>query len=101
MNSDPVIGLPVGPDPDALVRRELGQLFAVEQALHHGPLASVYLAREAESGAMVALKTIVRLPSLEPESAGRFRRQAAGAARLDHPHIVPVRRHGGSPSFRW
>ena len=101
MTGDPVMGLQVSPDPDALVRRELGQLFTVEQALHHGPLASVYVAREAKSGGMVALKTIVRLPSLEPESAGRFRRQAAGAARLDHPHIVPVRRYGVSPSFLW
>ncbi|MGE5803903.1 MAG: serine/threonine-protein kinase [Gemmatimonadota bacterium] len=101
MTGDPVMGLPVSPDPDALVRRELGQLFTVERALHHGPLASVYVARETKSGAMVALKTIVRLPSLEPESEGRFRRQAAGAARLDHPHIIPVRRYGVSPSFLW
>ncbi|HEV2672734.1 MAG TPA: serine/threonine-protein kinase [Gemmatimonadales bacterium] len=89
------------PDPDAAVQRELGHLFAVLRALHHGRLASVYLARDVQSGATVALKTIVRLRFLEPGNAAGFRRQAVAAARLDHPHIVSVHRHGVSPSFLW
>ena len=89
------------PDPDAAVQRELGHLFGVIRALHHGRFASVYLARDVESRATVALKTIVRLRFLEPGNAARFRRQAAAAARLDHPHIVSVQRHGVSPSFLW
>ena len=91
----------IHPDPDAAVQRELGHLFGVIRALHHGRYASVYLARDVESRATVALKTIVRLRFLEPANATRFRRQAAAAARLDHPHIVSVHRHGVSPSFLW
>ena len=101
MNGDPVIGLPVSPDPDAAVQRELGHFFAVLRALHHGRFASVYVARDVESGATVALKTIGRLRFHEPGNAARFRRQAVAAARLDHPHIVSVHRHGESPSFLW
>src|SRR5947207_2107388 len=89
------------PDPDAAVQRELGHFFGVIRALYHGRFASVYLARDVESRATVALKTIVRLRFLEPGNAARFRRQAAAAARLDHPHIVSVQRHGVSPSFLW
>ena len=89
------------PDPDAAVERELGHLFAVLRALYHGPFASVYLARDVESKATVALKTIVRLRFPAPGNAARFRRQAVAAARLEHPNIVSVHRHGVSPSFLW
>lgn len=89
------------PDPDAAVQRELGHLFADLSPLYHGPLASVYLARDVKSKATVALKTILRLRFLAPGNASRFRRQTVAAARLDHPHIVSVHRHGVSPSFLW
>jgi len=89
------------PDPDAAVERELGHSFAVLRALYHGRFASVYLARDVESKATVALKTIVRHRFRQPGTAPRFRRQADAAARLDHPHIVSVHRHGVSPSFLW
>jgi len=89
------------PDPDAAVQRELGHLFADLSPLYHGRLASVYLARDVKSKATVALKTILRLRFLAPGNASRFRRQTVAAARLDHPHIVSVHRHGVSPSFLW
>ena len=89
------------PDPDAAVQRELGHLFADIKPLYHGRLASVYLARDLKSRATVALKTILRLRFLAPGNASRFRRQTVAAARLDHPHIVSVHRHGVSPSFLW
>lgn len=88
-------------DPDAAVQRELGHVFAEVSALYHGRLASVYLARDVESKAMVALKTILRIRFLERGIAARFRRHAVAAARLHHPHVVSVRRHGVSPSFLW
>lgn len=89
------------PDPDAAVQRELGHLFADLKPLYHGRLASVYLARDLKSRATVALKTILRFRFLAPGNASRFRRQTVAAARLDHPHIVSVHRHGVSPSFLW
>jgi serine/threonine protein kinase len=89
------------PDPDAAVQRELGHLFADLSPLYHGLLASVYLARDVKSKATVALKTILRVRFLAPGNASRFRRQTVAAARLDHPHIVSVHRHGVSPSFLW
>src|SRR5262245_15864932 len=89
------------PDPDAAVQRELGHLFADLRPLYHGRLASVYLARDVKSRATVALKTILRLRFLAPGNASRFRRQTVAAARLDHPNIVSVHRHGVSPSFLW
>ncbi|HJS44306.1 MAG TPA: protein kinase [Gemmatimonadales bacterium] len=89
------------PDPDAAVQRELGHIFADLRPLYHGRLASVYLARDLKTRATVALKTILRLRFLAPGNASRFRRQTVAAARLDHPHIVSLHRHGVSPSFLW
>ena len=67
--------------------------FEIERELGHGGMATVYLARDAKHGRLVALKV------LRPELAAaigvdRFLREIQIAARLGHPHIVPLHDSG-------
>ncbi|MGH7567795.1 MAG: protein kinase domain-containing protein [Gemmatimonadales bacterium] len=96
-----MIETPVHSDPDAGVRHALARQFHVESALHRSPLSAVYLARDVETDALVALKIIPRLPFLDASLPERFQREAALAALLDHPHIVPVLRYGTSDTLVW
>jgi Tol biopolymer transport system component len=63
--------------------------YGIERELGHGGMANVWLARDLRYDRMVALKV------LRPELAAslgpqRFLREIMLAARLQHPHIVPV-----------
>ena len=82
-------------------RRELQQLFQIEGVLGRGMRSVVYLALEIEKNRLVALKVIPWLPAMGPEVATRFQREAAIAASLDHPHIIPVYRYGNSRMHLW
>ena len=71
------------------LRAALGGVYAIERELGGGGMARVFLAEETALGRRVAIKV------LAPELSGavdaeRFRREVRVAARLQHPHIVPV-----------
>ncbi|MEO7520699.1 MAG: protein kinase, partial [Gemmatimonas sp.] len=63
--------------------------YAIERGAGRGGMATVYLARDLKHGRSVAIKV------LEPELAAvlgaeRFLREIEIAARLTHPHILPL-----------
>jgi Tol biopolymer transport system component len=67
----------------------LGARYRLDRELGGGSMAVVYLAEDLRHGRMVALKV------LKPEyaatfAAERFLREIEIAARLQHPHIVPL-----------
>src|SRR5688500_123786 len=67
----------------------LGERYALEREIGAGGMATVYLARDLRHGRNVAVKVI------RPELSGsggiaRFLREIELAARLQHPHILPV-----------
>jgi eukaryotic-like serine/threonine-protein kinase len=83
---------------DELVRQlqsALGSAYTIDRELGGGGMSRVFLATEAALGRKVVIKL------LPPELAAgvsteRFKREILLAARLQHPHIVPVHTAGES-----
>src|SRR2546429_461216 len=76
----------------------LADHYAIERELGHGGMAIVYLARDVKHDRPVALKV------LRPELAAslgteRFLREINLAARLTHPHILPLHHSGEAAGF--
>jgi serine/threonine protein kinase len=68
----------------------IGEAFVLGELLGRGGMGIVYRAREVALDRDVALKVLAFDPVLNPDAYARFEREAKLAARLDHPHIVPI-----------
>ena len=67
----------------------LGDRYSFEREIGAGAMATVYLARDLRHGRPVAIK-VVRPELSGAEGIARFLREIELAARLQHPHILPV-----------
>jgi len=78
-------------DQDALMvaRTLLADRYTVEREIGHGGMATVYLAEETKHGRQVAIK-VLRAELAATLGADRFLREIGIAARLTHPHLVPL-----------
>ncbi len=72
----------------AMQPRRLGA-YQLDRLLGQGGMGAVYAGRHVTTGHAVAIKT-VRLERHSEDLAARFAREAELAARLRHPHVVPV-----------
>src|SRR6202140_315768 len=75
--------------PIQRIREVLTPTYTVDRELGRGGMATVYLAQDSKHDRVVALKV------LHPELAAslgpdRFLREIRVAARLNHPHILPL-----------
>ena len=80
------------------VKTALASRYSIERELGRGGMATVYLAQDFRHGREVAVKV------LHPElasavGADRFLREIKLAARLNHPHILPLFDSGESGGF--
>ncbi len=73
----------------APLARSLSDRYAISRELGQGGMATVYLAEELKHGREVAIKVLH--PDVAPSAgADRFLREIGIAARLSHPHLVPL-----------
>ena len=80
------------------LRRLLADRYRVERELGRGGMATVYLAHDPRHDRAVALKVLQ--PALAAAlGAERFLREITLAARLDHPHIIPLLDSGEAGGF--
>ena len=73
---------------DAL-RRDLAGRYTLERELGRGGMADVFLATDLRYQRRVALK-VLRAEVAQAIGRERFQREIATAARLQHPHILPL-----------
>ncbi len=84
--------------PREQLRNALADAYTVDRELGRGGMATVYLAQDVKHDRVVALKV------LHPELAAslgpdRFLREIKLAARLNHPHILPLFDSGEAQGF--
>jgi TolB-like protein/tetratricopeptide (TPR) repeat protein len=88
-------------DLRATLERTLGDLYVFERELQGGGMSRVFVAMDRQLGREVVVKVLP--PEVAADlSADRFRREIQLAAKLQHPHIVPLLSSGevnGTPYF--
>ncbi|MDX2260390.1 MAG: serine/threonine-protein kinase [Gemmatimonadales bacterium] len=70
---------------EALVGR-----YSLERELGRGGMGTVYLARDLRLERPVAIKALHPALAADPNARARFLSEARTAARLAHPHIIPI-----------
>jgi eukaryotic-like serine/threonine-protein kinase len=80
------------------LRTALADRYEIERELGHGGMARVYLAQDRKHQRAVAIK-VLRPDVAAAIGAGRFLREITIAARLSHPHILPLHDSGEAESF--
>jgi serine/threonine-protein kinase len=95
----PAYGAVLSAAPETLLLPELQAALGNRYRILHclgGGMSCVFLAEETKLGRKVVIKA---LPPELVASAGRFRREIRVAARLQHPHIVPLLTTGSAGAF--
>jgi hypothetical protein len=74
----------------ALLKEALGDAYTLEGEIGRGGMGVVYRARDERLQRRVAIKVLPPELAFSSEIRQRFTREAQTAARLSHPHIVPI-----------
>ena len=94
--TDPGATVQTKRDPAAELQERLARTltgrYEVKKLLGAGGMASVFLADEIGLERPVAIKVLPPELSRDEGLVARFQREARTAARLDHPHIIPIHR---------
>lgn len=85
-------------DPDHKLRAALADRYAIIREIGAGGMATVYLAEDVKHHRNVALK-VLRSDLAASLGADRFLREIEIAARLHHPHILPLYDSGQAGGF--
>src|SRR5256885_2350638 len=82
----------------ARLQAALADRYGIDRELGHGGMATVYLAQDLKHGRSVAIK-VLRRELAAALGAERFLREIEIAARLTHPHILPLHDSGEAGGF--
>ena len=72
------------------LKEALGEVYTIEGEIGRGGMGVVYRARDERLHRRVAIKVLPPELAFQKEIRERFTREAQTAARLSHPHIVPI-----------
>ncbi|UCD25766.1 MAG: serine/threonine protein kinase, partial [Gemmatimonadota bacterium] len=75
--------------------------YQIEGFLTEGGMGTIYTARHHSLGSRVAIKVLPAEVASSPVRLARFKREAALAANLSHPNIVPVFEFDATPSLAY
>ncbi|MEO7967109.1 MAG: serine/threonine-protein kinase [Gemmatimonadaceae bacterium] len=90
------------PSPEFIALQDaLRGRFSLERELGRGGMGIVFLARDVALERSVAIKLLPPALALDRALRSRFLREAQTAARLSHPHIVPVHSVDESGALVW
>ncbi len=82
---------PIAPDSLFVAfQTALAGRYSIDRELGRGGMGVVYLAREVMLDRAVAIKLLPPAMATQPALRDRFLREAQLAAKLSHPHIVPI-----------
>jgi serine/threonine protein kinase len=91
-----------------VVQAALSAEYEILEELGRGGMAVVFKAREHQLDRVVAIKVLPLSLAFDAEFVERFQREARTAAKLEHPHIIPIYRVGQAgrvsyfvPPERW
>ena len=80
-------------DPLEQLKQSLAARYRILHEIGRGGMATVYLADDLKHGRQVALKVLI--PEVAAEvGQDRFQREITVAARMTHPHILPLHDSG-------
>src|ERR687897_312488 len=74
----------------ARLAEALGTAYTIEGEIGRGGMGGVYRARDERLQRRVAIKVLPPELAFQQDIRERFTREAQTAARLSHPHIVPI-----------
>jgi hypothetical protein len=72
------------------LQQALGGTYTIEGEIGRGGMGVVYRARDERLHRRVAIKVLPPELAFQEEIRARFTREAQTAARLSHPHVVPI-----------
>ncbi len=81
---------PAGHSLPTLLKDALGEAYTIEGEIGRGGMGVVFRARDERLQRRVAIKVLPPELAFSGEIRERFTREAQTAARLAHPHIVPI-----------
>jgi len=71
--------------------------YRILKKLGEGGMGAVYLAEHVKMGRKTAIKVISRAMAEDPDAIARFNREAANAAKINHPNVCAVYDFGETP----
>jgi serine/threonine-protein kinase len=83
-----------GPD---LIGAVIADRYHIQEKLGEGGMGAVYLGEHVKMGRKSAIKVMAQSMANDPEAIARFNREAANAARINHPNVCAIYDFGETP----